>query len=239
MPSSWPRRINRALLNITAIASSVLTRTTADAADSPLARVRLRAKVARLQAEVGMLKEEIRIKDQRLHQVAPAHRPHYPPIARLEILRLREARHWSAAQTARVFLVTGPTIASWSRRIDDDHLVKAPVATHRLPDFVGAVVHQLKATAPLLGKRYIAQALARVGLQVSATSVSRILKRTPPKPPYDPTAQRKTKAAANADPTPRKIVANHPHHVWHVDLTTFPIGGGFRLPWLPFAFPPV
>lgn len=68
LPRAWPRRIKRALLNITAIASSILTRTTAMAADSPLARVKLRAKVTQLEAEVGLLKEEIRIKDERLRQ---------------------------------------------------------------------------------------------------------------------------------------------------------------------------
>lgn len=31
-----------------------------------------------------------------------------------------------------------------------------------------------------------------------------------------------------ADPKPRKIVANYTHYVGHVDLTIFPLGGGFE-----------
>ena len=38
---------------------------------------------------------------------------------RLAILELRVARHWSAAQTARSFLVESDTVAAWTKRIDD------------------------------------------------------------------------------------------------------------------------
>jgi hypothetical protein len=47
-------------------------------------------------------------------------RPHYPPVERLAILDLRAARAWSLAETARRLLVTPLTVASWSRRLDDE-----------------------------------------------------------------------------------------------------------------------
>ncbi len=31
--------------------------------------------------------------------------------------------------------------------------------------------------------------------------------------------------------------AKHPNHLWHVDLTVLPIGGGFWTSWLPFSLP--
>lgn len=33
------------------------------------------------------------------------------------------------------------------------------------------------------------------------------------------------------------VTAKYPNHVWHVDLTTVPIQGGFWTSWLPFALP--
>ncbi len=33
----------------------------------------------------------------------------------------------------------------------------------------------------------------------------------------------------------RVVTAKHANHVWHVDLTTVPLGAGFWAPWLPFA----
>jgi putative transposase len=33
------------------------------------------------------------------------------------------------------------------------------------------------------------------------------------------------------------VTAKRPNHVWHVDLTTVPIGSGFWTSWLPFALP--
>lgn len=33
------------------------------------------------------------------------------------------------------------------------------------------------------------------------------------------------------------VTVREPNHVWHIDLTTVPAGGGFWIPWLPFALP--
>jgi hypothetical protein len=60
----------------------------------------------RLRQEVGLLLEELRIKDARLARIPAQRRPHYPPAARLAILELRAARGWSLAQTASRLLVT-------------------------------------------------------------------------------------------------------------------------------------
>jgi len=69
-------------------------------ADSRNARVRLAAENERLESALAMLREEIRIKDARMLQIAPLKRPHYPPPERLAILALQAARGWNLAQTA-------------------------------------------------------------------------------------------------------------------------------------------
>jgi len=73
--------------------------------------LRQQAEEDRLQQEVQLLRDEIRIKDARME---------YPPTARLAILELRAARGWSLAQTARIFQVSPLTIASWMGRLDEE-----------------------------------------------------------------------------------------------------------------------
>jgi hypothetical protein len=89
------------------------------AANSPNARIRLRAENERLQQEVALPRAEIRIKDARMKALTPHHRPFYPPPERLEILELRAARGWSLQQTAEAFLVCSKTIASWMTRLEE------------------------------------------------------------------------------------------------------------------------
>jgi DNA-binding transcriptional regulator YiaG len=84
------------------------------------ARIRLQAEIDRLEREVFLLREEARIKDTRMECLPAQRRPHYPPIERLAILELRAARAWSQAETARRFFVTPLTVASWTRRLDDE-----------------------------------------------------------------------------------------------------------------------
>ena len=36
-------------------------------------------------------------------------------------------------------------------------------------------------------------------------------------------------------PSAKRVTADRPNHVWHVDFTTVPTAGGFWVPWLPFA----
>jgi len=125
-----------------------------------------------------MLREEIRIKDARIARIPPARRPHYAPIDRLAILELRAARGWSLAQTARVFLLADVTIASWTRRLDEEGehaLVKTPTPVNTYPDFVRHIVERLKLIAPAMGRRRIADTLARAGLHLGATTVNRWL----------------------------------------------------------------
>jgi transposase InsO family protein len=194
--------------------------------------LRQRAGVDRLQQEIRLLREEIRIKDARMQHVEPQRRPHYPPTERLAILELRAARSWSLAQTARTFLVTPLTIASWTARLDEggaDALVLLPEPVNRFPEFIGYVARRLKVLCPAMGKVKIAQILARAGLHLAPTTVRRMLR-----PDRSPQASQSA-----ASTTARVITARKPNDLWHVDLTTVPTALGFWIPWLPFALPQV
>ena len=134
LPRGWPRRVRSAVVQ-------VISR--AWASDSMNSALRRRSEVDRLQQEVRLLREEIRIKDARMQHLEAQKRPHYPPTDRLAILELRAARSWSLTQTARAFLVTPLTISSWTARIDEegpDALVRLPEPVNRFPEFVGHIV---------------------------------------------------------------------------------------------------
>ena len=83
----------------------------------------------------------------------------------MAILKLKTARKWSLEQTAKTFLVTAATIASWLKRVDEKgvealvQLPKPPV--NKFPEFTGRIVRQLKTLCPLMGKVKIAETLAR------------------------------------------------------------------------------
>ncbi len=202
--------------------------------NGPLPRARLAAQLDRLSAELATLREELRIKDERMTRI-PAKRPHYPPAERLAILTLRAAAGWSATETACRFLLTAATIASWMRRLDEDGadaLVRVPEPVSRFPDFVTALVQRLRVTIPSLGKRKLAAVLARAGPAVAPSTVRRMIGKPPP--PADPPV-----TTSDSDPAPRSgrvVTARAPHRLWHVDITVVPTTG-LWLPWLPFALP--
>jgi len=241
----WPKSVISAYLSAVALARLALVEARSWCVNSPIAWVRLAAENERLDTEVALLREELRIKDARLSRITPANRPHYPPTERLAILALKAARGWNNSQTGRAFLLTDVTIASWQKRIDEsgfDALVKLPEPINRFPDFVRHVVRQLKCVCPIMGKARIAQMLARAGLQLSPSTVRRFLRQPlGSKPPLSDATRDVaeqdgvTKSNAATSKPARTIVARYPHHVWHLDFTIVPTHFGFWVPWFPFA----
>src|SRR6058998_1158619 len=231
LPRGWPRRVRSAVVQVISLARTSLALTQGWASESLNPELRQRAEGDRQQQEIQLLREEIRIKDARMEQIEAHRRPHYPPTERLAILELRAARGWSLAQTARIFLVTPLTIASWMGRLDEEGpkaLVRLAEPVNRFPDFIAYLVKRLKILCPILGKVKTAQILARAGLHLGPTTVRRMLRDTRwPEP-------RKV-----LQPAPRIVTARKPNHLWHVDLTTVPTALGFWTSWLPFALPQV
>jgi transposase InsO family protein len=227
LPRTWPDTVRSAILHVISLAQYATAYTRSWAADSRNARMRLQVKNDRLQQEISLLNEELRIKDARMSRIDPRRRPHYPPTERMAILQLRAARNWSLARVAAVFQLTSATISHWMKRLDDSGphaLVEVSEPINRFPDLVRYLVRQLKILCPSMGKVKLAQVLARAGLHLAPTTISRILKEQPfPKP------------KAPAKGTDRVVTARHPNHVWHVDLTAVPISGGYWAPWNPLA----
>ncbi len=200
------------------------------AANNWNSRIRLKAENDRLRQEIGLLEEELRIKDARMLRVPAHHRPHYAPTERLAILELRAARAWSLAQTARRLLVTTATVASWMRRLNEDGpnaIIQMRVPVNKFPELVHGLVRRLKQLCPSLGQIRIAQMFCRAGLHLSSGTVRRSLKGPRPKGPL-PIPEAKGKPVVRAD---------RPNHVWSCDLTTVPTSLGFWASWLPGALP--
>jgi len=228
LPKAWTKHVRSAMLHVISLAQFATVYSRSWAVDSLNGRVRLKVERDRLRQEVALLNEEIRIKDARMAQISPHRRPHYPPTERMAILELRAARGWSLEQVAHTFLLTALTIASWMKRLDElgpDALVQLREPVNKFPDFVRYAVARLKTLCPGLGKVKIAQLLCRAGLHLGPTTVGRILKESPPPKPRKPSSSGTV------------VTANRPNHVWHVDLTTVPIGWGLWTSWLPCALP--
>lgn len=248
IPKDWNKHVKSAVLHVISLAQYATAYTRSWAADSSNARMRLTAENERLDQEIALLREEIRIKDARLARVPAHRRPHYPATERMAILALRAARNWSLAQAAKAFLVTDETVASWMKRVDEagtDALVQIPEPVNKFPDFVRGMVQRLKTLCPMMGKKKIAETLCRAGLHLGVITVGRILKEQPqPKPSEtadSAAAEGTTSQTAATQGTSvgkkRVVTAKYPNHVWHVDLTLVPVLSGFWISWLPFALP--
>jgi putative transposase len=232
LPKHWTSHVKSAVLHVISLARFSITYSRSWAANSINARVRLATEVSRLKEQVALLCEELRIHNTRMGQIPPHRRPFYPPRERLAILELKAACSWSLAQTAKRFLVTPETISSWMKRVDEqgpDALVQLPVPVNRFPDFVRYIVQRLKILCPMLGKKKIAEALARAGLHLGATTVGRMLQEpSRPKPTYE----------SQPDPGSHRVVTSkYPNHLWSVDLTVAPTLSGFWTSWIPFSLP--
>lgn len=229
LPTGWSQHARSTMLHVISLAQFALAYTRGWAENSQVARVRLKAENERLRQQVAWLTEEIRIKDARMSRIPASGRPHYLPTERMSILEVRAVRGWNMQQTADAFLVTVATIASWMKRLDEegaDALVQIREPVNKFPDFVRYAVQRLKTLCPTLGKVKIADVLCRAGLHLGATTVGRVLKEAPQRP------KRRSSTA-----TGHVVTAKKPNHVWHVDPTTVPTGGGLWTPWLPFALP--
>jgi hypothetical protein len=135
-------------------------------------------------------------------------------------------RGCSVDKTARRFVLHPNTIREWIKRFQTHPEVqgffgKAPF--QKIGDAVRWLVHEIRSLCPEkeFGSRRIAMAIVRAGIQLSRSSVQRILREQMPQRPGPGVA-----SAATADPLPPAI----PHHIlrprtrhrtWHLDLTTF------------------
>ena len=239
LPASWSDHVKAATRHVISLARLAMIRTRSWAVNCPNARIRLKAKLEQAESEVANLREELRIKDARMLSVDARRRPHYRPTERLAILELKAARGWSGAETARRFLVKPATIAYWMKRVGEDGesgLLKTQEPVNRFPDFVRYIVRRLKTLWHFMGKKTIAQTLARAGLHLGVTTVKRMLKEKDRKPP-ESSEKAIEKEKGKEEKKRKPVVSKYPNHVWHVDLTVVSTCAGYWTPWFPFAIP--
>ena len=223
LPKDWSATVRNAVLNVIGIVRIAMLAGREALVNNGDVK---EARIHRLESEVAMLREELRINGARMQRVAPHRRPQYTAIERMAILELRAMRGWNKTETAQHFFVSDDTIRAWLGRTDDDSLVQTRTPVNRFPDFVRYAVQKIKLFCPTLGKAKIADKLARASLHIGKTTVQRILKEKPADAP-EPTSD---------DPARQcRIVSKYPSHTWHADLTAVPISGGFWTNWLPNA----
>ena len=134
LPKSWPTRVKSAMLHVISLAQFAAAYTRGWAANCVNARIRLKARA-----------DQLRIGNARMSRVSAHRRPHYAPVERLAILELRAARCWSLQQTADAFLVTSATIASWTKRVDEQGpaaLLRIHEPVNKFPDLVRHAVRR-------------------------------------------------------------------------------------------------
>ncbi len=136
------------MLQVISLAQYAFAYTRSWAADCPNGRMREKAGKERAEQEIVLRGEVTRIKDARMARIDPHRRPQYLPAERLAILEIKAARGWSLEQTAKTFLVTPATIASWMKRLDEqgpEALVQLPgEPLNKFPQFVRHAVQRLK-----------------------------------------------------------------------------------------------
>ena len=190
LPRGWNRHVKSSILQVLSLAHYCFSTVRGGVAQSTVRRVRMQTEIDHLRQEIALLREELRIKDERMMRILSARRVRYTPMERMAILELRATRGWSALQTARRFLLSHTTIADWMKRIDEGGpkaLLQIFEPVNRFPDLVRYIVQWLKVLCPRLGKVKIAHTLCRAGLHLAPATVGRMLKEKPVVP--EPQAQ--------------------------------------------------
>lgn len=242
IPKQWERWTQRGFLDAVGLARKALFVVQGWAANSPVQRAQLQGALAEALRSLEVSREEGRILRLRLEERPAQQRPHYPAEARLAILALRAGTGWTVEETARRFQVTSMTLHNWMRRLDETKesgLLALPAPINKYPDFVEVLVKQLGRVAPLLGKKRIADVLARAGLHLAPTTVARLRarKRPEPKPPSAGATGHggAAESAAAGTPSAKRITSKRPHHVWNLDFTLLPTTPGWWVPWVPWS----
>lgn len=179
--------------------------------------VRLMGARDHLHADVNLLERELEVFRCMRQRIPAKQRPHYSPEARGMILQLMALRSWSTKTVAQRFVVHPNTIRKWLSDLDDDVNGPSRIGSppwNRIHESVRWLVHEMRRLCPEpeFGTRTIARHIVRAGIQISRSSVQRVLQEHASRPKR-PEAKLRTKAPPSIQhPT-------EPHQVWHLDLT--------------------
>jgi len=182
--------------------------------------------------EGDLLRRELGILRAQRESLPPHRRPEYRPEQRLAILQLRRLRGWSIKKTAKQFVLHRNTIRAWIRSAEGKgrpNLLNGAVIWNRIDDAVRWAIHELRrfCPEPEFGTRSIARQMLRASVQISRSTVQRVLREPKPLCPHRP-----------ARPAMALPLGKEPYHlltpkwinrVWHIDLLTVQVVAAQRI----------
>ena len=199
-------------------------RTRLSAAATPLLRLMIQRDHA--VTESALLRRELDVLRASRQSLAPHRRPDYPPEQRLAIIQLMRLRDWNVKTAAKRFVIHHNTLRPWIKELEGkggSSLLDGAVVWNRLDDAVRWAAREIRRLCPEpeFGTRTIARHLLRAGIQISRSTVQRLLREPEvekasrkPRPPMEEPVGIKPDRLL----TPRK-----PNQVWHSDITQFRI----------------
>jgi len=172
--------------------------------------------------ESELLRRELDILRAGRKNMPPQKRPDYRPTQRLAILQLMRLRDWNIKIAAKRFVIHENTLRAWIKAVEGNgkpNLLAGAIVWNRIDDAVRWASQELRRLCPdpEFGTRTMARHLLRAGIQISRSSVQRILRepehRTPPRKPR-PVIEEPVGVEPQGLLRPKK-----PNHVWHSDIT--------------------
>ena len=152
----------------------------------------------------------------------PHGRTHFTAPQRLEIIQLMRLAGWSIEQTAANFAVHPNTIRAWINAVEGkgrSSLLGGAVVWNRMDDAVRWAANELRRVCPEpeFGTRTMARHLLRAGIQISRSTVQRVLREPEPaKPPRKPRPAMEEPVGVE----PHGLLKpTKPNLVWHSDIT--------------------
>jgi transposase InsO family protein len=177
----------------------------------PMTTLQARLQDAELRARLAS--EAAELLAARFSKISEKHRPYFTPAQRFRILEIRSLLAWSAAETARAFLVCPHTIQNWEKAADPASRTAGSIVEPTPP--VRRAADVVRSTAQLLsrlgfgGQDLCARVLARAGWRLSARSIGRYRRERPQPPPQMPAFPSQV----------RPVRSRFVHHVWMMDLS--------------------
>lgn len=160
---------------------------------------------------------------ERLESTPANRRPPYSPEARYEILTLMRLQGLSNRKAAARYLVHHNTIGAWKRELrtgGDLGRIFGKAPFNKISEAVRWLVQVIRTLCPeaLVGTRTIAMMIVRLGIQISRSTVQRVLREKKPKSPAAP----KVAETERKERTPFNVLRpKATNYTWHLDLTTF------------------
>ena len=199
------------------------------AAASPLLRLMIQRDHA--VTESALLRRELDILRASRQGLAPHRRPDYPPEQRLAIIQLMRLRDWNVKTTAGHFVIHHNTLRAWIKAVQGkggSSLLDGAVVWKRMDDAVRWAAREIRRLCPEpeFGTRTIARHLLRAGIQISRSTVQRLLREPEVEKPLRKPRPAMEKPAGI--PPVRLLTPDKPNQVWHTDLTQI------RILWFTF-----